>query len=109
MEEVVFGSQRFLHFHDHFAIPAFLRGGDDFSAGGDIFFVGDHAAQAGAFLHAHFMTGFHKGVDAGGGDAYTIFLSFDFSGDTYEHFDASESSMLKYVLKFRVGVYFIWT
>ena len=105
MEQVVFRSQRFLHFHDHVAVPAFLGGINDLSTGGNVFFVGDHAAEAGALLHEDGVTGFFKGMNASGGDANAEFLNFDFGGDTYTHLSASESSMLKYVLKFRVGLY----
>ena len=105
MEEVVFRSQRFLHFHDHVAVPAFLGGSNHLSAGGDILFVGDHAAEASALLHEDGVTGFFKSMNASGSDADTEFLNFDFGGDTYTHLSASESSMLKYVLKFRVGLY----
>jgi hypothetical protein len=51
------------------------------------------------------VTGFFKSMNASGSDADTEFLNFDFGGDTYTHLSASESSMLKYVLKFRVGLY----
>ena len=105
MEEVVFRSQGFLHFHDHVAVPAFLGGSNHLSAGGDILFVGDHAAEASALLHEDGVTGFFKSMNASGSDADTEFLNFDFGGDTYTHLSASESSMLKYVLKFRVGLY----
>ncbi len=81
-----FGGEGFFDFDYHFSAgPEFGGGGDDFSAGMEIFLIRDAAADASLGFDEDSVAVAGEDFDAAGDHADAVFVGFHFFGDADDH------------------------